>query len=165
MSMGGWCMSCSYMDKTQLFRTWHRVDWYTRINVSRALLACFIVICSCSFHTQSSQRRLPWRLKQQTAAKRCKQRNNSMGQSLFWEANMSSDVQEIRRVLWNPKFHNHIFKAPPPIATSKFLVWGVVITSPNPHSGWQPLVDCPRLLIQYIRSYFSYLETVSPSAT
>jgi hypothetical protein len=152
--MGGWCMSYSYMDKTQLFRTWRRVDLYTRINVSRALLTCFIVICSCSFHTQSSQRRLPWRLRQKTAAKRCKQRNNSMEQSPFWEANMFSDAQEIRRVLWKPKFHNCILRLRHQFwdtddwfVTSNFLVWGIVSTSTNPLSGWQTLVDCPWLRI------------------
>jgi len=37
-----------------------------------------------------------------------------------------------------------------------FLRWGVVSTSPNPQSvGW-PLVGCPRVLIQYIRSYPPY---------
>ena len=30
---------------------------------------------------------------------------------------------------------------------------GVVSTSPNPQAGGPPLVGCPRLLIQYIRSY------------
>jgi len=28
------------------------------------------------------------------------------------------------------------------------------ITSPNPQAGGPPLVGCPQLLIQYIRSYF-----------
>jgi len=53
------------------------------------------------------------------------------------------------------------------VRNNKVLVWGVVSTSPNPQSGWQPLVDCPcpRLLIQYIRSYTSYLEAVFPTAT
>ena len=30
---------------------------------------------------------------------------------------------------------------------------GVVSTSPNPQAGGPPLVGCPRLLIQFIRSY------------
>jgi hypothetical protein len=34
-----------------------------------------------------------------------------------------------------------------------FLEWGVVSTSPNPQIRGPPLVGCPRLLIQYIRSY------------
>ena len=33
---------------------------------------------------------------------------------------------------------------------------GVVSVSPNPQAGELPLVGCPRLLIQYIRSYHSY---------
>jgi hypothetical protein len=39
---------------------------------------------------------------------------------------------------------------------SQFLRRGVVKISPNPQAGGQPLVGCPRLLIQYIRSYPSY---------
>ena len=37
-----------------------------------------------------------------------------------------------------------------------FLRWVVVSTSPNPQSGGPPLVCCPRLLIQFIRSYPPY---------
>jgi len=37
-----------------------------------------------------------------------------------------------------------------------FLQWGVVSTWPNPQDGGPPLVCCPRLLIQYIRSYPPY---------
>jgi len=33
-----------------------------------------------------------------------------------------------------------------------FLQGGVVSTSPNPQAGGPPLVGCPRLLIQFIRS-------------
>jgi hypothetical protein len=33
---------------------------------------------------------------------------------------------------------------------------GVVSTSPNPQAGGPPLVDCPRLLIQFIHSYPPY---------
>jgi len=37
------------------------------------------------------------------------------------------------------------------------FLWGeVVSTSPNPQAGGPPLVGCPRLLIQYIRSYPPY---------
>jgi hypothetical protein len=42
-----------------------------------------------------------------------------------------------------------------------FLRWGVVSPPPNPQAGWPPLVGCPRLLIQYIRSYPPYLEAFS----
>jgi hypothetical protein len=37
-----------------------------------------------------------------------------------------------------------------------FFRWGVVSTSPNPQAGGPSLVGCPRLLIQYIRSYSPY---------
>jgi len=39
-----------------------------------------------------------------------------------------------------------------------FLRWGVVSTSPNPRAGGPPLVSCPRLLIQYVRSYPPYCK-------
>jgi hypothetical protein len=45
--------------------------------------------------------------------------------------------------------------------TSLFLRRGVVSPMPNPQAGGPPLVGCPPLLIQYIRSYTWYLETVS----
>jgi hypothetical protein len=37
-----------------------------------------------------------------------------------------------------------------------FSQWGVVSPSPKPQAGGPPLVGCPRLLIQYIRSYPPY---------
>jgi hypothetical protein len=37
----------------------------------------------------------------------------------------------------------------------------VVSPTPNPQAGGPPLVSCPQLLIQYIRSYPLYLEGVS----
>jgi len=40
--------------------------------------------------------------------------------------------------------------------TMFFLEGGVVSTSPNPQAGGPPLVGCPRLLIQFIRSYPPY---------
>jgi len=40
--------------------------------------------------------------------------------------------------------------------TRYFLRWGVVSTSPNSQAGGPPFVGCPRLLIQYIRSYPPY---------
>jgi hypothetical protein len=36
------------------------------------------------------------------------------------------------------------------------LRWKVVSTSPNTQAGGPPLVDCPQLLIQFIRSYPPY---------
>ena len=46
-----------------------------------------------------------------------------------------------------------------------FLRWGVFSTFPNPQAGGPSPVGCPRLFIQYIRSYPPYLEAVPPSAT
>ena len=37
-----------------------------------------------------------------------------------------------------------------------FWGWGVVSTWPNPQDGGPPLVGCPRLFIQHIRSYPPY---------
>jgi hypothetical protein len=42
-----------------------------------------------------------------------------------------------------------------------FLQFGVVNLPPNPQAGGPLPVCCPRLLIQYIRSYPPYLEAVS----
>jgi hypothetical protein len=46
---------------------------------------------------------------------------------------------------------------------NKYLVlWGRVVSPPsNPQAGGPPTAGCPRLLIQYIRSYPPYLEAVS----
>ena len=41
---------------------------------------------------------------------------------------------------------------------SKFLQWAVVSTSPNPQTVGPLHIGCPRLLIQYIRSYPPYVE-------
>ena len=47
----------------------------------------------------------------------------------------------------------------------KVARWGVVRTSSNHQAGVPPIVGCPRLLIEYIRSYPPYLEAVPPHAT
>jgi hypothetical protein len=42
------------------------------------------------------------------------------------------------------------------------MLWGGVVSHQlNPQAGEPPTVGCPRLLIQYIRSYPPYLEAVS----
>jgi hypothetical protein len=47
----------------------------------------------------------------------------------------------------------------------KFLRWGVFSPAPNPQTVGPPSVSCPRLLIQYIRSYHPYPEDFPPSVT
>jgi hypothetical protein len=42
-----------------------------------------------------------------------------------------------------------------------FLRRGVVSTMPKPLAWGTPLVGCPRMLIQFIRSYLPYPEAVS----
>ena len=54
-----------------------------------------------------------------------------------------------------------------------FVTWhffygeGFLAPRPNPQAGGPPLVGCPRLIIQCIRSssHSPYLEAISPSAT
>jgi hypothetical protein len=65
--------------------------------------------------------------------------------TLYLQLRLYSNIQEVGRD-WS--FCNMI----------SFLRWGVVSTSPSTKTGGPPLVGCPRMLIQYIRSYPPYLE-------
>ena len=93
-----------------------------------------------------------------------------MERSPAWEVNQFSVSQEIPHILWSLNVHYCIHMCPPPapIPSSRseafcmniseqdtFLQW-VVSTSPSPQAGGPPPVGCPRLLIQYIRSYPPY---------
>ena len=87
----------------------------------------------------------------------------SMVQSPSWEANWFAASQEIPRISRNPRVHYRTHKRPPQQASRMwvflnkvFLRGGIVSTSPNPQAGGPPFVGCPRLLIQYIRSYPPY---------
>jgi hypothetical protein len=48
---------------------------------------------------------------------------------------------------------------------SLFLWWGVASPTPNPQAEGSPPVDCPRLLIQYIRTTLHIWRVSPPSAT
>jgi hypothetical protein len=66
-------------------------------------------------------------------------------------------------------FYRRISSVPRPLCMIrnmfKFLRWGAVSTFPKSQAGGSPLVGCPRLLFQYIRSFSSYLEAFRTSAT
>jgi hypothetical protein len=53
----------------------------------------------------------------------------------------------------------------PMISGLKFLLGIYALEAKHIKAGEPPLVGCPRLLIQYIRSYPPYLQAVPPTAT
>jgi len=66
--------------------------------------------------------------------------------------------------LWHAKGSVHVRGHVKCFVTSrKFQRWGAISTSPNPQAEGPSLLGCPRLLIQYIRSYPPYQEAVPPS--
>jgi hypothetical protein len=66
--------------------------------------------------------------------------------SIFFRlGRLSKESVQVRGFLWS-------------FVTSLFLGQGVVSPMANPQAWGPPLVGCPRLLIQYIRSYPPYLE-------
>jgi hypothetical protein len=69
--------------------------------------------------------------------------------------------------IWNKIFQRTIYTLYPQRSeafstfSNKLIIYGELSRRPNPHAGGPPLVGCPRLLIQYIRSFPPYLEGVS----
>ena len=61
-----------------------------------------------------------------------------------------------RRSEWGSSLPPDCFVSRASILPVSVLQGGVVSTSPNPQAGGPPLVGCPRLLIQFIRSYPPY---------
>jgi hypothetical protein len=61
---------------------------------------------------------------------------HSTAYSPSWEANPFAVIQEIPRILWNPKVHYYIHKCPPPLST---LIQLNPVQPPHPTS-WRPIL-------------------------
>ena len=70
-----------------------------------------------------------------------------MKQSSSWEANSSSDSQEIPHILWNPNVHFHIHKHLPPVPILSLI---------------SPIHAC---IFQFLKIYFNiYLQPMPTSS-
>jgi hypothetical protein len=82
---------------------------------------------------------------------------------LFISWKFTQAVELLGRVMTGIHVSSGIRNLDPSVWTGGliFLRWGVVSPKPKPQAEGPPLVGCPRLFIQYIRSYAPYLEVVS----
>jgi hypothetical protein len=98
-----------------------------------------------------------------------------MKHSTSGEVNICSNSLERTPILWKPRCY-YVQKDPQLVLVQRirpylrhcvtfrrmlfFLQCSAFSHSPNTKVGGQPLVSCPRLPIQYIRSYLPHLKTV-----
>jgi hypothetical protein len=75
------------------------------------------------------------------------------------------NLKSLFHCLWCTKWPIQVRGFMKCFVTCSVLQWKVLSTSPNTRAGGPPLVGCPRLLIQHIRSCPPHLEAVPCSAT